>query len=95
MSKATFTFGRFNPPTESGHGKLVSAVQSHAEESGGKHYIFPSHSQDSKKNPLSHQEKVGAMRKLFPNANVVSHDKVRTAIDAMRHLESKGSNIIS
>lgn len=90
MSNATFTFGRFNPPTETGHGKLVSAVQSHADETGGKHYIFPSHSQDAKKNPLSHGEKVGAMRKLFPNANIVSQGKVRTAIDAMKHLEAKG-----
>jgi len=90
MSKATFTFGRFNPPTEEGHGKLVKAVQSHAEESGGKHYIFPSHTQDAKKNPLTHGEKAGALRKLFPGANVVTHEKVRTAIDAMKHLESKG-----
>jgi nicotinic acid mononucleotide adenylyltransferase len=90
MSKATFTFGRFNPPTETGHGKLVSAVQKHAEETGGSHYIFPSHTQDAKKNPLSHEHKVGAMKKMFKGANVVSHDKVRTAIDAMKHLESKG-----
>ena len=94
MSQATFTFGRFNPPTESGHGKLISAVQAHAEKAGGKHYIFPSHSQDAKKNPLSHGDKVGAMQKLFPNANVVSHNKVRTAIDAMKHLEKQGhSNV--
>ena len=90
MSKATFTFGRFNVPTESGHGKLISAVQSHAEESGGKHYIFPSHSQDSKKNPLSHGEKVGFMRRLFPDANIVSTGRVRTAIDAAKHLEKQG-----
>lgn len=90
MSKATFTFGRFNPPTEAGHGKLVSAVQDHAEKTGGRHYIFPSHSQDAKKNPLSHGDKVGAMNRLFPNANVVSHGKVRTAIDAMKHLEKQG-----
>lgn len=90
MSKATFTFGRFNPPTEVGHGKLVSAVQAHAEKSGGTHYIFPSHSQDAKKNPLSHGDKVHAMNRLFPNANVVSNAKIRTAIDAMKHLEKKG-----
>jgi hypothetical protein len=90
MSKATFTFGRFNPPTEVGHGKLVGAVQAHAEKSGGKHYIFPSHSQDAKKNPLSHKDKVGAMNRMFPNANVVSSGKVRTAIDAMKHLEKQG-----
>ena len=90
MSKATFTFGRFNPPTESGHGKLVSAVQAHAEKTGGRHYIFPSHSQDSKKNPLSHGDKVGALNRLFPTANIVSRGKVRTAIDAMKHLEKQG-----
>jgi hypothetical protein len=90
MSKATFTFGRFNPPTEVGHGKLVSAVQDHAEKTGGRHYIFPSHSQDAKKNPLSHGDKVHAMNRMFPNANIVSHGKVRTAIDAMKHMEKKG-----
>ena len=90
MSNATFTFGRFNPPTEEGHGKLVSAVQKHAEETGGKHYVFPTKSQDKKKNPMSHEDKVGAMRKLFPSANIVSHKGVHTAIDAMKHLESKG-----
>lgn len=90
MSHATFTFGRFNPPTESGHGKLVKAVQDHAEKTGGTHYIFPSHSQDPKKNPLSHKDKVGAMKKLFPGANVVSHPDVKNAIHALKHLESKG-----
>jgi hypothetical protein len=90
MSKATFTFGRFNPPTEVGHGKLVSAVQDHAEKTGGHHYIFPSHSQDAKKNPLSHGDKVHAMNRMFPNANIVSQGKVRTAIDAMKHMEKKG-----
>ena len=90
MSSATFTFGRFNAPTEGGHGKLISAVQQHADKTGGTHYIFPSHSQDAKKNPLAHGEKVGFMRRLFPNANIVSSGKVRTAIDAMKHLEKKG-----
>ena len=90
MSNATIAWGRFNPPTEEGHGKLVSAVLAHAEEHGGKSYIFPTHTQDKKKNPLTHPQKVSALRSLFPDANVVSHDKVRTIIDAMKHLESMG-----
>ena len=90
MSKATFTFVRANPTTEPGHGKVISAVQAHAEKTGGKHYIFPSHSQDAKKNPLSHSEKVGFMRRLFPTANIISSGKVRTAIDAMKYLEHQG-----
>lgn len=90
MSHATFTFGRFNPPTEAGHGKLVSAVQAHAEKKGGAHYIFPSHTKDPKKNPLSHEDKTHAMRKLFPSANIVSHPDVKNAIHALKHIESKG-----
>ncbi len=90
MSHAVATFGRFNAPTETGHGKLISAVQQHAESIGAKHYIFPSHTQDPKKNPLSHGDKVGFMRQLFPTANIVSHKSIRNVIDVMKHLESKG-----
>ena len=90
MSHAVITWGRFNPPTEVGHGKLVKKVQDQAEKVGGDHYVFPTHTEDKKKNPLSHGEKVSAMRSLFPNANVVSNSKVRTIIDAMKHLEGKG-----
>lgn len=90
MSHAVFTFGRFNPPTEAGHGKLISAVKSHAEAVGGKHYIFPSHSQDPQKNPLSHSDKVGAMKRMFPKTHIVSNEGVRNAIQALKHLQSKG-----
>ncbi len=90
MSHGVIAWGRFNPPTEEGHGKLVKAVQDHAEKVGGQHYIFPTHTQDKKKNPMTHEHKVNAMRKLFPSANVVAHDKVRTIIDAMKHMENKG-----
>ena len=90
MSHAVIAWGRFNPPTEEGHGKLVKAVQDHAEKVGGKHYVFPTHTQDKKKNPMTHEDKVSALRSLFPKANVVSHGKVKTIIDAMKHLESKG-----
>lgn len=90
MSHAVFTFGRFNPPTEAGHGKLVGAVKSHAEKVGGHHYIFPSHSVDKKKNPLSHKDKVHAMNKLFPNTNIVSNEGIRNTIQVMKHLQNKG-----
>jgi hypothetical protein len=90
MSHAVFTFGRFNPPTEAGHGKLISAVKSHAEQVGGQHYVFPSHSQDPEKNPLSHKDKVGAMKHMFPKTNIVSNEGIRNAIGALKHLQSKG-----
>jgi hypothetical protein len=90
MSHAVFTFGRFNPPTESGHGKLVQSVKDHAEKVGGQHYIFPSHSVDKKSNPLSHKDKVHAMKKLFPNTNIVSNEGLRHTIHVMKHLNNQG-----
>jgi Cytidylyltransferase-like len=95
MSKATFTFGRFNPPTEIGHGKLIGAVQAHAEKTGGQHYIFPSHTQDKKKNPLSHGDKVEAMRKMFKDTNVVSDPGIHSAIHAMQHLQRQGHDHVT
>ena len=90
MSSAVATFGRFNAPTEIGHGKLIKAVQNYAQKIGATHFIFPSHSQDPKKNPLSHAQKVEFMRRLFSGANIVSNSKIRTMIDVMKFLESKG-----
>lgn len=89
MSHATFTFGRFSPPTV-GHKKLVDKVVNHAKKAGGDHYVFASQTQDSKKNPLEHGEKVGFMRKFFPHANVSDEKSVRTPIEAMKHLHGKG-----
>ena len=59
------TFGRFNPP-HAGHGKLLDAVKAHGGDSGN-YRIYPSRSQDHKKNPLSAQQKVDHMRKMFKN----------------------------
>jgi hypothetical protein len=95
MSRATFTFGRFNPPTEIGHGKLIDAVKAHAEKTGGQHYIFPSHTQDKKKNPLTHSDKVGAMRSMFKDTNVVSDPGIHSAIHAMQHLQRQGHDHVT
>lgn len=58
---AVITYGRFNPPTV-GHAKLVD----HVLKQKGDHHIFVSHSQDAKKNPLSANEKVGYLKKMYP-----------------------------
>ena len=65
MSTAVFAFGRFNPPTI-GHEKLINAVIATNQREGGTAYIYGSHSQDSRKNPLSHSEKMGYLQKMFP-----------------------------
>jgi len=58
------TFGRFNPPTI-GHEILIKAVESVARAKGGDYLIFPSHTQDAKKNPLTQTEKIKYMKKMF------------------------------
>ncbi len=64
-----FTFGRFNPPT-TGHEKLIAKV---SQLSGSNPYrIYPSFSQNPKKDPLPHALKVGYMRKMFSNMQETS-----------------------
>ena len=60
---ATVVFGRFNPPTV-GHGKLLSAAKRAA--AGGDLAIYPSRTQDPKKNPLDPDMKISFMKKMFP-----------------------------
>jgi RimK family alpha-L-glutamate ligase len=60
-------FGRMNPPTI-GHGVLVDKVLSEASKRNADHFIFASTSQDPKKNPLTHKQKVEYLKKFFPKA---------------------------
>ena len=57
-----FAFGRFNPPT-TGHEKLIQKTASVA---GSNPYrIYPSFTQNPKKDPLPHSVKTAYMRKMF------------------------------
>ena len=72
-------FGRFNPPTI-GHQKLIDKV---AKVAGKNDYqIYPSQSQDAKKNPLSYNDKVKFMRKMFPKhaRNIYMDKNVKMAL---------------
>ena len=85
-----FTFGRFNPPTL-GHEKLVIAVANVARREGGEYFIYPSHSQDSKKNPLDQTTKVRYMKKMFPKHKeniIISTGK--TSLEIASELHDKG-----
>ena len=75
-----FTFGRFNPPT-TGHEKLIKKLASVAKKEGADFMIFPSHSQNDKKDPLDHKTKVGFMKKMFPkySRNIISNKNAKTA----------------
>ncbi|SVE30498.1 uncharacterized protein METZ01_LOCUS483352, partial [marine metagenome] len=59
-----FTFGRFNPLT-SGHEIMINDVIKQAKSFGGKPLIFTSQTQDSKKNPLSYNDKTKYLKKFW------------------------------
>ena len=71
---AVLAFGRMNPIT-SGHEKLVNKVKDIATKVGGSHHIVLSHSQDSKKNPLSAAQKIKHAKRAFPGTNFSASDK--------------------
>ena len=90
---AVFTFGRFNPPT-TGHEKLINALAKQAS-SGQPMYVYPSHSQNPKKDPLPHNKKVAYMRAMFPQyrRNIVV-SKSRNVFDIAVELYKKGHKAI-
>ena len=87
-STAVFAFGRFNPPTI-GHQKLLNAVQSTAQKLNGKPYLFLSHKQNNKTDPLSHKEKTDYIKNFYPNIDV-GHADVKTIIQALQKIQSEG-----
>ena len=83
-----FTFGRFNPPT-TGHEKLIEKVASVA--GSNPFRIYPSQSQNPKKDPLPHTLKVAYMRKMFPKykTNIVA-GREKTVFEIVTKLHSEG-----
>ena len=84
-----FAFGRFNPPTI-GHEKLMDAIKKIAR--GSQYRIYPSQSQDPKKNPLDFKLKVKFLRKMFPKhaRNIMADKGVRNAFDVVVKLYDQG-----
>ena len=81
-----FTFGRFNPPT-TGHEKLIKALSGQDRNI----MVFPSHSQDAKKNPLPHARKIAYMKKMFPRfAKSIMTSKARNVFEIATFLYDQG-----
>ena len=79
-----FCFGRMNPPTI-GHARLLNTTARAS--AGGDYYIFLSHTQDSKKNPLDYNTKVDFVKIMYPqHADHVSYGSLRTIMEIMEFL---------
>ena len=89
-STAVFAFGRFNPPTI-GHEKLIQKVQDTASKVNGKGFIFLSHSQNNKTDPLTFNDKLGYLQQQFKNSKIeFGNVEANTIIKALQKLQSRG-----
>ena len=89
LDTLTLAFGRFNPPT-AGHEKLIQAAEKAA--AGGDLKIYPSRTQDNKKNPIDPDMKVSYMRKMFPDYkdNIINDPKMRSIFDVLVAASEEG-----
>ena len=89
----TVVFGRFNPPTV-GHQKLLDAAKKTAGKGGLR--IYPSRSNDPKKNPLDPDQKHEYMQKMFPDhaGSIVNDPNAKTIFDVLKQAHQDGySNV--
>jgi hypothetical protein len=89
MGELVVTFGRFNPPTV-GHQKLLDIAKKTAGK--GTLKIYPSRSQDAKKNPYDCDEKVEIMKMMFPDCSdcIVNDPNARTIFDVLKQAYEDG-----
>ena len=90
----SITFVRFNPPT-TGHEALINKVANEAK--NGEYRIYPSRTQDDKKNPLDPATKVKFMHKAYPDHQnaIVSNDDMRTIFDVLTALDTEGYSTVN
>jgi len=81
---AVFAFGRMNPPT-AGHKKIGEVIKAQP----GDPFIFITHTQNAKTDPLSFSQKLTFAQKMFPMIKV-GDKAVRTWVQAMQKLEQMG-----
>ena len=84
------TFGRMNPPT-TGHMKLIDKVHEIAKKNHATHSVVTSHSQDSKKNPLSAEQKLKHLKRYSPGTHFEASSKEHpTFLHHAAELHKKG-----
>ena len=90
----TVAFGRFNPPT-TGHEKLLNKVKQVA--GRGNYEIYPSRSNDPKKNPLDPETKIGYMQQMFPQhaKHIMNNPNTRTIFDALKGANERGAKSVN
>ena len=95
MKTAVFAFGRFNPPTI-GHEKLIDAVIAVNQREGGTAFIYGSHTQDPRKNPLTHKQKFKYLKEMFSGRKSIfqSKSKIKNPLEVASELSGKYNKLI-
>ena len=90
----TIVFGRFNPPTV-GHDKLLKSARRIS--AGGDVKIYPSRTQDPKKNPLDPDMKISFMKKMFPDFEeiIINDDNMRSIFDVLINANQDGYSSVN
>ena len=88
---AVVSWGRFNPPTI-GHEIVFKCASDLAKQNKGDFFIVPSKTIDKQKNPLTIQEKISYLNKIFPeyNSNITNSSSMNTIIEVAKYFSNKG-----
>jgi hypothetical protein len=90
QATAVFAFGRFNPPTI-GHEKLIDTLRAVAQKNDARPYLFLSHKQNSKTDPLTYQEKVNYIKSTRKFGDIeIGDESVNTIVQALQKLMNEG-----
>jgi hypothetical protein len=90
----TVVFGRFNPPTV-GHEKLLKSAKRIS--AGGDIKIYPSRTQDPKKNPLDPSKKIKYMKLMFPEfeENIINDPEMKSIFDVLVTANEEGYSSVN
>lgn len=85
------SWGRFNPPTI-GHEIVFKFGNDLAKQNKADFFIVPTKTVDKEKNPLTLQEKITYLNKIFPEYtnNLINSSQINTIIEAAKYFSNKG-----
>ena len=87
VKTAVFAFGRMNPPT-TGHTKLIKKVMTVAKKEKGIPMIYPSKTEDNKKNPLTYKTKIAVLKDVF--GDIINTDTtIKSPFDVLEYLNDE------
>jgi nicotinamide mononucleotide adenylyltransferase len=88
---AIVSFGRFNPPTI-GHEVVFKMGSELAKQTKADFFIVPTKTNDKQKNPLTLEEKISYISKIFPeyNSNILNNTNINTIFDTAKYLSERG-----